>query len=85
LLSHWKCIFRTNSTYNKHETRLYEKSEIVSMTTVCLHRKVRDEIDRFVLVSTYAVSNALRTADISFSVSFVILPCRLGKTVFTLP
>jgi len=56
LLLHLHLHFeRTGSAYYKRETRLLEKSEMVSMTTSCLYRKERDKIDRFRLVSTYAM------------------------------
>jgi len=56
LLLHLRLYFeRTSSAYDKHETRLLEKSEMVTMTTSCLYRRERDKIDRFRLVSTYAM------------------------------
>lgn len=56
LFFHLQLYFeRTSSAYDKHETRLLEKSEMVSMATRCLYRKERDKIDRFLLVSTYAM------------------------------
>jgi len=56
LLLHLHLYFeRTSSAYYKRETRLLEKSEMVSMTTSCLYRKERDKIDRCRLVSTYAM------------------------------
>jgi hypothetical protein len=85
LLFHLQLYFeRTNYAYNKHETRLFEEPEMVSMTTSCLYRKERDKIDRFRVVSTYAMSTQFWVGNVDrerLTFAVVDLFCNFACTV----